>query len=95
MNNEKIDVKRSQEATEVRFLRRRLRIHWTVKMMNRECVTKANVERNVIKLTRKRQLAFIKHTVRKGGHEYIITGKINWMQRKTETNKQKNHGQLI
>lgn len=58
-------MQRSLKATEIRFLRRMLRPPWTAKMANRECGTKANLEINLIKSIRKRQLSFFGHKMRK------------------------------
>ena len=54
-----IKTQKRVAATEMCFLRRLLRISWKVKKSNEEALREANVEREVIRTVRKRQMQFL------------------------------------
>ena len=55
-----------------------LRIRWTAKMTNEDCMKKANHQRNLLKNIRKRQSSFFGHVMRRAGIEnFVTTGRIN------------------
>ena len=70
-------AQKSLEAAEMWFIRRMLRIPWTAKITNEECMRRAGETKNLVKKIRERQCTFIGHAMRRGGIENIITtGKI-------------------
>ena len=55
-----------------------MRISWTEKKSNEEVLLTAGTSRELIKTTRKRQMKFLGHTIRKSGIERLaLCGKIN------------------
>jgi len=63
-------MKLQLEATEMRFLRRMLRIAWTDKVSNEEVLQRTNASRNLLKIINR-------HIVRKSQLEAIaLTGRI-------------------
>ena len=66
-------TQRSLKATEMWFVRRMLRIPWTAKITNEECLRRIGETRKLIKNMRKRQSTFFGHVMRRGGIENILT----------------------
>jgi uncharacterized iron-regulated protein len=60
------------------FLRRMLKVPWTVKISKEFILQQANVERSLIKDIRRRQSDFLGHITRKDPIEHtVVTGKIS------------------
>ena len=71
------EIERRIEAAEMWFLRTILRISWTERVSNEDVLRRADVEKKLIKLVRKRQLSFLGHIYRKDDLERaVLTGKI-------------------
>ena len=65
------------KAAEMWFLRRMLRISYTEHVTNEAVLCRANTERKLTKIIRRRQLEFLGHVMRKEGlEELILNGKI-------------------
>lgn len=65
------------KAAEMWFLRKMLRISYTEHVTNDAVLCKANTERKLMKIIRKRQLEFLGHVMRKEGLEdLILNGRI-------------------
>ena len=70
-------IKKKLEATEMWFLRRMLRIPWTARVTNDDCLKQANETRTLYTTIRQRQTAFLGHVMRREALENIVTtGKI-------------------
>ncbi|GFO42822.1 craniofacial development protein 2 [Plakobranchus ocellatus] len=59
------------EATEMWFLRRMLRIHWTAKKTNERVLNEANKRRSLVRTLRK--ATFLGHMMRRGKLEHFVT----------------------
>jgi hypothetical protein len=71
-------MKRNLEATEMWFLRRMMRIPWTAKVTNNDCLEMANESRTLYANIRRRQTLFFGHIMRRDALENIVTtGKID------------------
>ena len=71
------DTKKRLESCEMWFLRRMMKIPWTDKVSNEEVLTRAGVQRKMIREMLIRQLKFMGHITRKEGLENLaLTGKI-------------------
>ena len=71
------DTKKRLESCEMLFLRRMMKISWTDKVSNEEVLTRAGVQRKMIREMLIRQLKFMGHITRKEGLENLaLTGKI-------------------
>ena len=66
-------IKKKLEATEMWFLRRMLRIPWTARVTNNDCLKEANETRTLYTTIGKRQTAFFGHVVRREALENIVT----------------------
>ncbi|GFO40619.1 endonuclease-reverse transcriptase [Plakobranchus ocellatus] len=55
------------------FLRRMLRIPWTVKKTHERVLNEANKRRSLIRTIRKRQTTFLAHVMRRGKLEHLVT----------------------
>jgi hypothetical protein len=70
-------IEKQLEATEIWFWRRMLKVPWTDKITNEDILKQVNMKRKLIKEIRKKQSRFIRHILRKGELEIIVTtGKI-------------------
>ena len=70
-------IKKKTEATEMWFIRRMLRIPYTVRVTNDKALLDANTDRNILKKIRKKQAEFFGQYMRKEKLEHLImTGKI-------------------
>ena len=75
------ELEKKLKATEMwmlrRMLRRMLRISWTEHVSNEEVLGRANYNRRLLGIIRKRQLSFLGHAMRKEGIENLaLTGKV-------------------
>ena len=65
------------EATEMWFLRRMLKVPWTMKETNENILRQAETKRSLINKIRKRQATFFGHVMRREKMEHLVTtGKI-------------------
>ena len=81
LSNDKV-----KEATEMWFYRRMMRISYSEHMSNVEVLRKVEGSRNVIRNTRKRQLKFLGHIMRKDGIENLcITGFVDCKSSRTDS----------
>ena len=70
-------VQKKLEATEMWFIRRMLRVPWTVKLTNDEVLRRADSKRSLINRIHQRQAQFVGHIMRRERLENLITtGKI-------------------
>ena len=70
-------IRKNLEATEMWFLRQMLRIPWTARVTNNDCLKEANETRTLYTTIRKRQTTFFGHVMRRETLENIVTtGKI-------------------
>ena len=71
------ELEKKLKATEMWMLRRMLRISWTEHVSNEEVLGRANYNRRLLGIIRKRQLSFLGHAMRKEGIENLaLTGKV-------------------
>ena len=71
------DIKRRLESCEMWFLRRMMKIPWTDKVSNDDVLSRANVNRKLLREIRVKQLKFLGHILRKDGFEnLVLTGRI-------------------
>ncbi|GFS15739.1 endonuclease-reverse transcriptase [Elysia marginata] len=61
------------EATEMRFLRRMMRISWTAKKPNDTVLSETKTKRALINKIRKRQATFFGHIMRRERQEHLVT----------------------
>ena len=72
------DTKKRLESCEMWFLRRMMKIPWTDKVSNEEVLTRAGVQRKMIREMLIRQLKFMGHTTRKEGLENLALTRKLW-----------------
>ena len=71
-------VQKHIETTEMRFVRRMLRIPWIARKTNEEVLNEAGETRKILITARRRQEKFFGHVMRRKQLEHLVTtGKLN------------------